>query len=390
MACATTTRASRSLTGRRPVVEAAVGRVAARTPGVDVRRGVAVKGLLAGGDLVDGVPHVVGVVTDDGDELRADLVVDAGWAALGTPSSPRRHRCPPARRGARGLRLRLLRPPLLLRRRFGAARVRARPDAVRLDLDPHAAGGQRHVGCGPDRERGRRRHARRRATPTCGRGSIASYPLVAHWLDGEPITGIDVMAKIEDRHRSVRRRRRAGGHRRGRRSVTRGHAPIPPSAAAPRSACSTRASCATRCGELRPTKRSSSRRRGTTPPPRRSSPTSATRWDSIATASLRSTRRSPASPYETDDPAWLLGQALSQGGGEGPRVVARLPGDRVAARPRCRRALAPGVAERALELGATGEALPGPTRTSSSHSWPVDGPRVGRMERRKVHRRSST
>ncbi len=30
---------------------------------------------------------------------------------------------------------------------------------------------------------------------------IASYPLVAHWLDGDPITDIQLMAKIEDRHR---------------------------------------------------------------------------------------------------------------------------------------------------------------------------------------------
>ncbi|MFI5044962.1 MAG: FAD-dependent oxidoreductase, partial [Acidimicrobiales bacterium] len=31
---------------------------------------------------------------------------------------------------------------------------------------------------------------------------IASYPLVAHWLDGDPMTDIQLMAKIEDRHRS--------------------------------------------------------------------------------------------------------------------------------------------------------------------------------------------
>jgi flavin-dependent dehydrogenase len=30
---------------------------------------------------------------------------------------------------------------------------------------------------------------------------IASYPLIAHWLDGDPITDIQLMAKIEDRHR---------------------------------------------------------------------------------------------------------------------------------------------------------------------------------------------
>ena len=32
---------------------------------------------------------------------------------------------------------------------------------------------------------------------------MARYPLVANWLDGEPITGIDVIAGIEDRYRRL-------------------------------------------------------------------------------------------------------------------------------------------------------------------------------------------
>ena len=63
------------LTGRRPVVEAVIARLAAAEPNIEVMRGVAVRGLLANGS--DGVPHVAGVVTDAGEELRADLVVDA-------------------------------------------------------------------------------------------------------------------------------------------------------------------------------------------------------------------------------------------------------------------------------------------------------------------------
>ena len=75
-----------SLTGRRPVVEAAVERVAARTEGVTVRRGVAVRGLLVGEGRVGAPPHVVGVVTDDGTEHRADLVVDAGGRRSAMPT----------------------------------------------------------------------------------------------------------------------------------------------------------------------------------------------------------------------------------------------------------------------------------------------------------------
>ena len=62
------------VTARRPVLEAAVATAAASCPGLRIRRGVAVAGLLT----ADGgaVPRVVGVRTDSGD-VRADLVVDA-------------------------------------------------------------------------------------------------------------------------------------------------------------------------------------------------------------------------------------------------------------------------------------------------------------------------
>jgi 2-polyprenyl-6-methoxyphenol hydroxylase-like FAD-dependent oxidoreductase len=47
-----------TVTARRPVLEAAVAAVAARTPGLAVRRGVAVTGLVTGREAVAGVPHV--------------------------------------------------------------------------------------------------------------------------------------------------------------------------------------------------------------------------------------------------------------------------------------------------------------------------------------------
>lgn len=61
------------VTARRPVVEAAVAKAAAETAGVTIRRGVAVAGL-----IVPGGRHVTGVRTEDGEEVAADLVVDAG------------------------------------------------------------------------------------------------------------------------------------------------------------------------------------------------------------------------------------------------------------------------------------------------------------------------
>ena len=64
-----------TVTGRRPVVERAVAGVVAEV--ADLRRGVAVAGLLTGPSDVPGVPHVTGVRTATGEEIRADLVVDA-------------------------------------------------------------------------------------------------------------------------------------------------------------------------------------------------------------------------------------------------------------------------------------------------------------------------
>jgi 2-polyprenyl-6-methoxyphenol hydroxylase-like FAD-dependent oxidoreductase len=64
-----------TVTGRRPVIEFAVASCAEQ--GVDVRRGVKVTELLTGARAASGVPHVTGVRTDGGEELAADLVIDA-------------------------------------------------------------------------------------------------------------------------------------------------------------------------------------------------------------------------------------------------------------------------------------------------------------------------
>ena len=67
----------RFVTGRRPVVEWSVAEMAAAEPRLTIVRGVAVRALVAGTPALAGVPHVVGVRTSSGDEIRADLVVDA-------------------------------------------------------------------------------------------------------------------------------------------------------------------------------------------------------------------------------------------------------------------------------------------------------------------------
>ncbi len=82
-------------TARRPMIEWAFASAAAEQPGVTVRRGAAIRGLLTVASQLPGVPHVSGLVLADGEEVTADLVIDAtgrrsptpDWlAALGGPA----------------------------------------------------------------------------------------------------------------------------------------------------------------------------------------------------------------------------------------------------------------------------------------------------------------
>ena len=192
-----------SITARRPVVEAAVAAAAETTPGVTVRRGVAVAGLLTDGERAPGVPHVVGV---------------AHRRRPGDPRRPRRRRrrpplarCPPGSEagGAPAPQEELEDCGFVYYGRHFRSADGSIPPAIGpllqhygIDLDPHAARRQRHVG--------RRRHRQRQGRRACaackdvdaGRRSSRAYPLVAHWIDGEPLDDdVAVMAKIEDRQR---------------------------------------------------------------------------------------------------------------------------------------------------------------------------------------------
>jgi 2-polyprenyl-6-methoxyphenol hydroxylase-like FAD-dependent oxidoreductase len=64
-------------TARRSTAEYTFADAARNEPGLTVERGIRVTGVLTGSSAITGVPHVVGVVTSDGSEIRADLVVDA-------------------------------------------------------------------------------------------------------------------------------------------------------------------------------------------------------------------------------------------------------------------------------------------------------------------------
>ena len=193
------------LTARRPVVEAVLAEVASRSPGVDVRRGVPVAGLRTEngrrGTGGPGIPHVTGVRTEAGDDLEADLVVDAGgrrspfagWlAAVGAHPVQddveesgfvyyARHF-----RSADGSI-----PPA-----FGAPLQHY--DSVGTVTLP-ADNGTWGVGVVTSAKDAA---LRRLADAETWTRVVSAYPLIAHWIDAEPLDDRPaVMAKIEDRRR---------------------------------------------------------------------------------------------------------------------------------------------------------------------------------------------
>jgi 2-polyprenyl-6-methoxyphenol hydroxylase-like FAD-dependent oxidoreductase len=188
-----------AVTARRPVLEAVLAQVAAAEPGVQVCRGTTVRGLVAGRPGLPDVPHVAGVLTGDGEELRGDLVVDAGGRRSGLPDLLAGiGAVPPAQeredcgfvyygrhfRGPDGI------PPL-------RGPIQQQYDSVSLLTLPGDNGTWSVVVT----TSGRDRELRTLRDPGVWTAVVRRFPLVAHWIDAEPITGVDVMAGIEDRIR---------------------------------------------------------------------------------------------------------------------------------------------------------------------------------------------
>ncbi|MGZ4671713.1 MAG: FAD-dependent oxidoreductase [Ilumatobacteraceae bacterium] len=188
------------VTARRPVGESIIADVASRTPGVTIRRGIVVSGLLTTTGP-DGTVHVTGVRTDGGEEITGDLVVDAGGRRSSLPDllraagSPGPHEMiedsgfiyygrhfrssdgsiPPAFGG-------LVQP-------YGSITVLTLP----------ADRGTWGVGVVTSSKDAALRALKDVET---WEKVVRAYPLIAHWIDAEPITDVAVMAKIEDRQRN--------------------------------------------------------------------------------------------------------------------------------------------------------------------------------------------
>ncbi len=191
------------LSGRRAMVERVMAAAAEGTGGLEVRRGVSVGGLLVGREAVPGTPQVVGVRTESGEALFADLVVDCG-----------------GRRSALGGWLEAIgaRPPVEVRDDSGFIYYGRHFRSPVGSLPPHLGPGIQEWGSissltlpadnghwslvivarADDRALlGLRDSARWEAV-------FGSLPTVAHWLEGEPLEDrVVTIAKIEDRHREM-------------------------------------------------------------------------------------------------------------------------------------------------------------------------------------------
>jgi 2-polyprenyl-6-methoxyphenol hydroxylase-like FAD-dependent oxidoreductase len=189
-----------TVTARRPVLEAALTAVAARTPGITIRRGVTVTGLLTDESVGGPIPRVTGVMAAGGLTLRADLVVDCGGrrSALASWLQAAGARRPAEEREdsgfayyARHYKSRTGTLP------EGRTNITQRHESTSILTLP-ADNGTWSVGLITSAHDPALRVLR---DPDRWDAALALYPLAAHWCEGEPITGVDVLAGIEDRHR---------------------------------------------------------------------------------------------------------------------------------------------------------------------------------------------
>jgi len=186
-----------TLTARRPVGEWVFAQAAQQARGVTIRRGVGVDRLLTGAPAVDGMPHVAGVRTTSGDELRSDLVVDASgrqsrgphWlAGIGArPPHEEQEDCGFTYytrffRGVQPQRMAGVLTPL------GSMSLLTLPsDNDTWSVTIFVATGDQPL-----------KNLRHEPAWT---NAIRACRLHAHWLDGQPITPVLAMSGIADRYR---------------------------------------------------------------------------------------------------------------------------------------------------------------------------------------------
>ena len=186
-----------TFTARRPVGEWVFAQAAASDPRVTIQRGVQVTGLLTGSAAMEGIPHVIGVRTAAGEEFRADLVIDAsGRQSRGRDWLTAIGARPPYEEQAdsgfayytryfSGTQPQRIGPTLMP---IGTVSLLTLPgDNDTWSVTVFTASG--------DQPLKTLRHEEQWTK------MVRACPVQAHWLDGEPITGVLAMSGVVDRYR---------------------------------------------------------------------------------------------------------------------------------------------------------------------------------------------
>jgi 2-polyprenyl-6-methoxyphenol hydroxylase-like FAD-dependent oxidoreductase len=186
-----------TLTARRPVGEWVFAQAAHAEPRITIRRGIKVTGLLTGAPAIAGTPHVDGVRTSDGEELRADLVVDVSgrqscgpqWLAAIGARSPYEEQADSGftyyTRYFSGTQPQRIGPTLTA---FESMSLLTLPgDNGTWSVTIFTASGDQPL-----------KNLRHEAQWV---NAVRACPLHAHWLDGQPITPVLSMAGVVDRYR---------------------------------------------------------------------------------------------------------------------------------------------------------------------------------------------
>jgi 2-polyprenyl-6-methoxyphenol hydroxylase-like FAD-dependent oxidoreductase len=186
-----------TVTGRRPVIEYAVATAA---QDLDIRRGVSVTELVTGAAAAKGVPNVTGVRTSGGEELAADLVIDAMGRRSGLPGWL-------AGLGARPVAEEAEDSGFAYYTRYFRSADGTAPqfitglltpfDSFSLLTLPGDAGTWSVTVYISSRDQALKEVRQ----PEKWRAVVAACPLHAHLLDGEPVSDVLAMSGIVDRHR---------------------------------------------------------------------------------------------------------------------------------------------------------------------------------------------
>ncbi|MGV7218955.1 FAD-dependent oxidoreductase [Bradyrhizobium sp. UFLA05-112] len=186
------------VTGRRPIVEWAVAAMAQAAPNVSIRRGTKICELITGASAVPGVPHVAGVRTTSGEEIRADLVVDAmgrrslacDWIVSAGARSPIEE----AEDSNFAYFTRYFSGQQRPRRMGRALTPMGLFSILTLDGDNDTWSITLYTSA-------KNKAMRALRDTTTFHRVVSACPRHAHWLDGEPITPVLLMAGVIDRYR---------------------------------------------------------------------------------------------------------------------------------------------------------------------------------------------